>query len=199
MIDRSNYMLASLCSLVLIFSAFVGAARAEEGLYAEPVSADAAFVRYFGEAPAKLALNGEKLPTSDMKPGLYSDFSSEAFAGLQAGAFYTLVLDADGSVLDQIMGTSPKTGKSLLSLINLTDETAVSLKTADGSVDILSDIASSALGEREVNPITVPVRVFGATDYAQQDLALQANAIVTIVALPGGESQVLTDLIQNRR
>lgn len=104
---------------------------------------------------------------------------------LSAGRFYTVVV-TDGANLIEDPSLSNR-AKTLLLLYNLSDE-AVTLKTADGSTEVIPEVASGLSGSVEVNPITVALGVFAGDTAAEtfDELQLERGAVYSAFVLPDG-------------
>ncbi|WP_109512494.1 alginate O-acetyltransferase AlgF [Pseudomonas ovata] len=100
---------------------------------------------------------------------------------LASDHYYTLVNHANGK--PQLVEESPfkNKQKSLVRVQNLSDQ-ALSLKTADGSAEVVKTVAAKGTGEREVNPVKVGLALYSG-DKKVSDLKP--------IALERGEAAVL--------
>lgn len=153
---KLKLIVISFVSAIALLSSFVCAQ--DEGLYPDPPPADAAFVRVVHSAlnfePTSLVVGSRDFP--ELAFGEVSDYhiviqgNRKVFLGelekeieIFAGKFYTLALTANSEeVLVTLIedSTSTNRAKALLSLYNLSSLEKVSLKTADGTVNVLTDI-----------------------------------------------------------
>ena len=150
----------------------------DEGLYPAPPPADAAFVRIVHAAPDVESINivvgDTSFPEIDFGQATdhYIVIQGKRKASLgqleqeieiAAGKLYTLAItSSEGNVVltlveDTIISNRTK---ALLSLYNFSSLEKVSLKTADGSVDILLDIVPLQTGNIEVNGINIDLATF---------------------------------------
>ncbi|KQQ50729.1 alginate O-acetyltransferase [Pseudomonas sp. Leaf127] len=100
---------------------------------------------------------------------------------LASDHYYTLVNPANGK--PQLVEEAPfkNKQKSLVRVQNLSDQ-ALSLKTADGSAEVVKTVAAKGTGEREVNPVKVGLALYSG-DKKVSDLKP--------IALERGEAAVL--------
>lgn len=152
--------------LLLLVSA---AAAQDEGLYAPAPPADAAFVRVLnaGAGAVTPTLGGTAFEA--LAAGTVSSYrvvlqgSTELAAGdvtgaleVEAGRFYTVLLTDEAALLED--PALQNRAQALLLLYNVSGA-PVSLKTADGATDVISEVAPGEVGSIEVNAISV---AFGA-------------------------------------
>lgn len=186
-----------LVSLMSFMSLLFSASAQDEGLYAPAPPADAAFVRVLhaaegaGEVTPSLGdTSFEALSYGSVSPyrvvlqGTAALSAGDVSGALEldAGRFYTVVLTDTATLLQD--PTLQNRAQTLLVLYNVS-ESPVSLKTADGSTDVIPDVAPSELGSIEVNPISVAFGVFsGETALtAFDEVALERGAVYSSFVL----------------
>ncbi|MEM7736127.1 MAG: alginate O-acetyltransferase AlgF [Deinococcota bacterium] len=149
----------------------------DEALYPDPPPANAAFVRFVDAGAVSNAVDVtladvtyilEPLGFTPYRPIIEGESSWQALGSvgtltLAAQGFYTVVLrdGADGVsalLIEDILHDNR--ARTLLMLYNLTDVSELYLKTADGSVDIVSAVTPDTVGGIQVNPIAVDLGVF---------------------------------------
>ncbi len=108
---------------------------------------------------------------------------------LGAGKFYSIVVSAGQGRLveDPILKSR---AKALLRMYNLTAKTALSLKTADGKVAIIDNVAAAAASDREVSGATLKLAVFdGAAKLAETpEVAIKRGFVYSVMAIGSGDS-----------
>lgn len=176
------------------------AAGQEEGLYAPAPPADAAFVRIFNATsedvnPTLGAVTYEALPQGSASPyQVVTQGANTLTAGpvtstleLSAGRFYTVVLTDSANLIED--PSLSNRAKTLLLLYNLSDE-AVTLKTADGSTEVIPEVASGLSGSVEVNPVAVALGVFSGETAVEtfDEVQLERGAVYSAFVLPQGSA-----------
>lgn len=182
---------------------------AESGLYDPAPPPGSAFVRVINATEAaELAatLDGAGwIKTDALGPSAYRPVPAgahEAAIGgksaalaIEAGQFYSVVADGDAAAPGLTVMPDPKLdsmAKALISLYNLTDRPALSLKTADGKVAVIESVAAEATGNRQVNPLKVQFAVFeGDHPIATIDeVAIERGAAYSVIVTDiGGKLQ----------
>ena len=186
---------AGFIGLCLVWG-LIWASAQDEGLYAPAPPADAAFVRIFstrqGEmtptlgdtsfqalaygkvSPYRVVLQGD----ADLTAGNVTDTLS-----LQAGRFYTVIVGENASLLED--PTLENRAQTLLLLYNTSSE-PVNLKTADGSTDVIPDVAPGEVGSIPVNPISVAFGAFRGDDALTtfDEVQLERSAAYSTFVLP---------------
>lgn len=163
--------------LTVLFTMLLGLlslqAHANDGaLYAPAAPKGSAFVRLLnaGNEPVSAAIAGvtiksvpsmESSSFSFLPAGSYTTkLGSQSLpVKLEADHYYTLVNLSDGAprLVDEAGFKDRR--KSLMRLHNLTDR-QLSVKTTDGKTEVISSVAPSAQGEREINPVKIQLALF---------------------------------------
>lgn len=191
----------------LLLSVLAGAAQADEAaLYAPTAPPGSAFVRAFNADTADIDVTVGSLSLNDIGAHDSSEFrflpagSYSASTGtkdlpvkLDSNQYYTLVQMPGGQL--QLREEPPFAGKqkALLRLQNLSDS-PLTLKTADGKTDVITQVAGKASGEREINPLKVRLALF-AGDNKVSDLAplvLERGELVCLYVTGSGSNLVST-------
>lgn len=89
----------------------------------------------------------------------YTPVSAKALNGVDAGAYLTVVLAADGVLHTIAEDPRASASKVSLYLVNATDQ-ALELRLADGSVTVIGAVDPMASGLRAVNPVAISLGVF---------------------------------------
>jgi alginate O-acetyltransferase complex protein AlgF len=187
-------------TLLLLLTFSVAIAQEDVGLYAPAPPPDAAFVRVVN------ATAGEIMPTlgdtayGAQEPGAVSPYrvvlqgTADLSAGdvtaaleLSAGRFYTVILTGSAQLIED--PTLTNRTQALLLLYNLSD-TPVNLKTADGSTDVIPDVAPGEVGSIPVNPISVAFGAFAGDAVLQtfEEVSLERGAAYSTFVLPEGSA-----------
>ena len=180
----------------LVVLSLAWAAAQDEGLYAPAPPADAAFVRilnttraeitptlgdasfgalaYGKVSPYRVVLQGD----ADLNAGNVTDTLI-----LQAGRFYTVTVGESATLTQD--PTLENRAQTLLLLYNASGE-PVNLKTADGSTDVIPDVAPGEVGSIPVNPISVAFGAFrgSAALTAFDEVQLERSAAYSTFVLP---------------
>lgn len=158
--------------LLLVAALGLGGAMAQDSLYDPAPPANSAFVRLFNDntAPTDATLDTKtfKGGSHNATPYLVIPEGSRAFAAgkvsasfaIKAGKFYTIVLGQGQAVLMEDLNNTNRT-KSLVALYNLTDGSALSLKTADGKTNVLEGVVNNTNKAIIVNGVKIAFGVFG--------------------------------------
>jgi len=146
----------------------------DAGLYDPAPPAGSAFVRFINlgakNEACKPDIRGKSYDSIDQnKVGPYVPAKSgdaelkldaaSAKETLEEGGYYTVVYRGDAlSVIKDDAIKNPV--KSMVAFYNLTPRNDISLKTADGKVDVIKSLASGKSGYREINAVTVKLVVY---------------------------------------
>ncbi len=188
--------LVLLAFVVVAFGA--GQSRAQdEGLY-DPVAPEgSAFVRLINagtaDQAAKPEIRGKAYnEVGHNKAGAYvpvkegqADIAvgaAKASETLESGAYYTAVLK--GETLTVLKDEALKDqSKAIIGFYNLTGK-KLSLKTADGKIEVVPAVEPGKAGYREINPLAVQLAVFdGDTKTADvPNVELKRNAATGVMA-----------------
>lgn len=138
---------------LLLIQISTSVAADEVLLYDAPPPADAAFVRFLGRSEEKATWKGLTFESGDKSLSDYFVVHAPK-VDAQAGAF--LIVLPDESVIEE-----PKkdVAKVTLGLVNLSGK-PVSLRTADGKVEIIAQVEFDHAGWRAVNPVAVKAQIF---------------------------------------
>lgn len=138
-------------------------------LYDAPLPDDAAFVRFINVTQDATVFDA--LVTADqMNAPDFIVLRADTVEGMEAGAFYTVLPDATESTR---IVTEPARdpARVMVALINLSD-TDLTLRTADGSIEIVAPVKPQDAGYRSMNPVQVPVAVFAGNEIRGEVLDL---------------------------
>ena len=149
------------------------ARAADEALYGPAAPPGSAFLRVFNASGQPLAgaqVGNQRIDST--AAGSASDFvflppgRHELSTGgqsqtveLASGQAYTAVVDGSGIQILEA-GRFDNRLKALVMFYNLTDEAALTLRTADGSTEVVGATPAPGLQSREVNPVNVDFAVF---------------------------------------
>ena len=183
-----------LAGLLLLVSA---ASAQDEGLYAPAPPADAAFVRVLNAGAGELTPTLGETAFGALDAGTVSPYrvvlqgSAELAAGdvtstleVEAGRFYTVLLTDEATLLED--PALQNRAQALLLLYNVS-AAPVSLKTADGTTDVIPEVAPGAVGSTEVNAIAVAFGAFSgdAALSTFDEVQLERGAAYSTFVLPG--------------
>ena len=172
------------------------ASAQDEGLYAPAPPADAAFVRILNIGQAEVTPTLGDTGFQALAYGKVSPYrvvlqgDAELTAGdvtdtlkLQAGRFYTVTVGDRASLIED--PTLENRAQTLLLLYNTSDK-PVNLKTADGSTDVIPDVAPGEVGSIPVNPISVAFGAFRGSEALTKfdELQLERSAAYSTFVLP---------------
>ena len=176
LVEHPRCVARALAALVVVL-AWPSLARAQDaGLYPEPPPADSSFVRVVnarGGARAEAVTVGamDFGPVGPAQATDYRVFRRGSLVVTTGGGstpievvpakFFSVVLTDDGGItlVEDPMNTSR--AKVVLAVYNLSGLAAVDLKTADGKVEIVRQVAPMKVESASVNPIKVSLAVFG--------------------------------------
>ncbi|MNN13431.1 Alginate O-acetyl transferase AlgF [compost metagenome] len=168
---KNRSWMAHACALALGLSAF--AAHAGEGaLYGPQAPKGSAFVRAYNAGNGELSVSVGNTDLSDVAPLGSSDFkflppgnytakvgSQSLPVQLEPNSYYTLVSQPGGQ--PKLVPEPPfrNKQKALVRVQNLSGS-KLTLKTADGKTDVVSNVAPQSHGDREINPVKVNLALF---------------------------------------
>lgn len=187
-------------SMMILGMAAAPALAQDQGLYDPLPPEGSAFVRFVSESPengSKQAKANDKnydylnfkqvssyyvIPQGSVKAGIGSatkDFNAES------GKFYTVVLNESGALDVKDDPQNANEAKSQIVFYNLTDKRDLSLKTADGKVEIVPPLSAGGVGDKQINPVKVSIAVFDG-DTKLKDLgpvSLERGASYSAIAM----------------
>ena len=173
-------------ALLLLVMVLPSAAFAQDALYDPDPPPGSAFVRVLNAAATAAQTSlGERdygsvagysatayrvvaKGTQALKHG-----SAAASFDLAEGSFYTVVLPASGApalLTDPVLSSR---AKALVAFYNLGGEGVWDLKTADGSVPLITGVSAPGVGSREVNGIKVDLAGFSGDTASPTVAAIQ--------------------------
>lgn len=163
------------CAVAALGTFTAPAFAQDQGLYDPLPPEGSAFVRFVSESSE----SGSKQAKANGKGYDYLNFkqvssyyvlpkgSVKAEIGaatkdfnVESGKFYTVVLNESGALDVKTDPQNENQAKSHIVFYNLTDKPNISLKTADGKVEIVPPLAAGAVGDKQINPVKVPLAVF---------------------------------------
>lgn len=154
----------------------------DDALYATAPPVDASFVRFIGfETGEVVQFSGKDFTMKSDEADAYVPVSSADLNGIPAGSFYSLLKNSDGAIVTVQEGLRDDPTKIVITLLNGSDQ-VLSLRVADGSMEVITDIAASSSGQRSVNPIKIELGVFNKQDtnpIASFDVALRRGQNIT--------------------
>ena len=149
------------------------ARAADEALYGPTAPPGSAYLRVFNATHQPLAgaqIGNQRIPStaaagaSDfvfLPPGrheLITGGLSQSVEMASGRAYTAVVADAGIQILEA--GRFDNRLKALVMFYNLTDEAALTLRTADGGTEVVGTTPAPGLQSREVNPVNVDFAVF---------------------------------------
>jgi len=187
-------------ALVLLLASMPAMAAEDDGLYAPPPPAGAAWVRVIGAEDIHLGehvLSGVAYEMIMQGGFTISHHSTVQHVQIEAGKHYTIA--AIGT--QPVLLTDPpleNRARAMLVLYNFTDRPALDLITADGQLKVVEGVATQTSGSRMVQPIIVKlaVAVNGQTVKELNELQLQRGESYSIIATGTGDA-ITAELMQN--
>lgn len=173
----------------------------DQGLYGEPVPADAAFIRWVdvGQNTNRAAF-GRDFADAGIPDQTFTAVSTALLDGADVGAYYTIVATADGSYQTIKEPSRDDTSKVHLILLNA-GEAPVSLVVPTPETDVIPATLSSEAKSRSVNPVSVALAVRSVTTGAtlgEFDVALRRGQNMTfavigedVIAIPSAFGPVI--------
>lgn len=194
-------MLYWLNALLLLFIT-AGAAQAsavDDGLYAPPPPAGAAWVRVLGGSTVQLGEHILSGPAYEMvMQGNYtlSHRSTAQMVQIEAGKHYSF---STYTAQPQLL-TDPQLenrARALLVLYNFSDRLALDLITADGQLKVIENVSVQANGSRMVQPINVRLAVSANGEVLKelQEVQLQRSVSYSVV-VSGAAANITAELIE---
>jgi len=170
-----NNRLGKACAFVVVGLLATQVHADEAALYGPTAPKGSAFVRVYNAGSQEINANVGTAKLSEVGPLGSSDFgflpggdytaqvgSQSLPVKLAADHYYTIVAVPGGQ--PKLVEEPPfkNKQKALVRVQNLSD-TKVTLKTADGKTPVVPDVAPSARGDREINPVNVKLALFNGT------------------------------------
>lgn len=189
----------------MLLSLLAGAAHADEAALYEPSAPPgSAFVRAYNADTESLDVRVGNVNLNNIDSRDSSDFNYLAAGSynlssgnqtlpvkLVSEQFYTLVQLPGGQL--QLRDEPPYEGrhKALLRLQNLSDS-PLTLKTADGKTEVITQVAGKASGEREINPLKVRLALFAGANKVSdlEPLVLERGELVCLYVTGSGSNLV---------
>lgn len=149
------------------------ARAADEALYGPAAPPGSAYLRVFnttGQPLSGIQIGNQRIPSTSaarasefvfLPPGRHELITRGHSQSVEmtSGRAYTAVVDEAGIQILEA-GRFDNRLKALVMFYNLTDEAALSLRTADGGTEVVGTTPAPGLQSREVNPVNVDFAVF---------------------------------------
>jgi alginate O-acetyltransferase complex protein AlgF len=188
------------CGIMVLSAVAMPAFAQDQGLYDPLPPEGSAFVRFISESAesgSKQAKANDKgydylnskqvssyyvIPQGSVKTAIGAatkDFNAES------GKFYTVVLNEGGALEVKDDPKNENEAKSQIVFYNLTDKPDLSLKTADGKVEIVPPLSAGQVGDKQINPVKVSIAIFDG-DKKLKDLgpvSLERGASYSAIAM----------------
>lgn len=160
----------------------------DEQLYGPPLPDDAAFVRTLGGDASSLA---DVFGTTLTADGNYTVILADTTDGIERGQYVTVLPNVTIVHEPQI-----DKAKVQIALVNAGYPALVSLKTADGKVEITTAPTGGA-GFREVNPLVLSVAIFEGESMVGDpfEMQLRRDENPTVLVALDGSSTVQTSRV----
>ncbi len=148
---------------------------ADVGLYDPLPPKHSAFVRFISNRPVtgseEIKANGKTFDYLDYRevssyfvlPGGHLKIQVGEALGefdVEEGGFYTVVLNPDKTLGLKKDPGSDNQAKAQIIFYNLSQAADVSLKTADGKIDIVPTLSPGQISDRQINPVKVSLAVY---------------------------------------
>lgn len=184
-----------------LIGAVCGVAQAEGGLYEPAPPPGSAFLRVINASggPVDLQLDGKSFVQAG--DAAASDYvvtpqgrKTASLKGqsmpltLGAGKFYSLVIASPPKLIEDPAMQSR--AKALLRLYNLTSRPSLSLKTADGKIAVIENVAPQSAADRMVNAAKLSFGVYdGATQLAKTpEVSIERGSAYSVIAIDKGDA-----------
>jgi len=114
---------------------------------------------------------------------------------LATGHYYSLVVLANGitKVIEDL--GKPDQRKATISVYNLSAVETVSLKTADGKVAVVENIAKGSRQDRAINPVKVALALYSPEPTAVAAMTLERGQVLSLF-VTGDKSQLISTWIK---
>ena len=183
-------------------------ANVDEGLYDPLPPEGSAFVRFVnarigdGSEPASAAgktldyLHFKEISSYFVVPE--GDVTAEIGDSgkdfeVDAGGFYTVVIEKDGELKVYRDEQSDNRAKAQIIFYNFDPQSDLSLKTNDGKVEVIPAVATAESGAQLINPVKVPLAVYNG-DRIVEDLgalSLERSQSYSVVVFPDKEARFI--------
>lgn len=112
-------------------------------------------------------------------PALQIQTFTQSFP-MSSGHYYSVVMTGEGNTQILEDAGKPDARKATISLYNLSTSDSLSLKTADGKIAIINNVAKAGRGDRAINPVKLELAVFTPTPVAVQAIALERSQVFSL-------------------
>ncbi len=191
---------SSALALALGAASFGAFAGGEGALYGPQAPKGSTFVRAYNAGSGELSVSVGNATLNDISPLGSSDFkflppgnytakvgSQSLPVKLDPDSYYTLVSQPGGQ--PRLVPEPPfkNKQKALVRVQNLSGK-ALTLKTADGKTEVVSNVAPQSHGDREINPVKVNLALFdGAKKVSDlKPVALERGEVVCLYVTGDG-------------
>lgn len=163
------------CVFALLATGPVPALAQDQGLYDPLPPEGSAFVRFMSEYETtgsnQAKANGKGYDYLNFKqvssyyvvpqgPVKAEVGAASADFNAESGQFYTVVFNDAGQLEIKTDPKNENQAKSQVIFYNLSDNDDLSLKTADGSVEVVPPLAPGEVADKEINPVKVSLAVY---------------------------------------
>ncbi len=163
----------------------------DAGLYADAAPDDAAFVRFFGfPADSTAQFGGRVFETGESNA--YVAISASQLNGVAPGSYTSVVFDEEGPMATISEPLRTDRSKVHLFVVNASAH-VMSLKTSDGGIPVVKNVAPGMSVSRAVNPVKAALALFVQdedTPIAAFDLVLRRGQNVSFV-VTGSDVQLV--------
>ncbi|MFP4313015.1 MAG: alginate O-acetyltransferase AlgF [Alphaproteobacteria bacterium] len=150
-------------------------ANPDAGLYDPLPPEGSAFIRFIGDyndtGSDEATLNGKAYEYVEFKeitsyfvvPEGETEISigdAQDSYSIEAGKFYSVVQTGENDLALMEDKPNENRAKALLNFYNLTENGSLSVKTNDGSVEVIEEVSDAQSGHREINPVKVNLAVY---------------------------------------
>lgn len=210
--------LSSLCFCAALFaSAQAFAVNADSGLYDPVPPPDSAFVRFLGawetSGSKEAQVNSKALEYVDFQelssyfvakegPATISVGDARGEATMEEGKYYTVVLEGARKLRVVEDKQNDNLAKSQVMFYNLNPGNTLSLKTSDGSVEIVPKTPAGEVGARQINPVKVSLAIYDEGGRVLRDLgplAMERGRSYSIIAYSNNDVKVVTSTTNTTR
>lgn len=157
---------------------------ADEGLYDPAPPEGSAFVRFVSDyeisGSKPVMVNDKTYDYLDYKEAssyfVFPEGDIQAKVGdssgnfpVEAGGFYTVILTDNGTLSIKSDPQNNNQAKAQILLYNLSGQDNLSLKTADGAIEVIPPVGNGEVADKQINPVRVSLAVYSG-DQKVKDL-----------------------------
>lgn len=194
----------SLLLTALAFSGRALAVNADAGLYDPVPPEDSAFVRFVStfqtSGSDEVQIDGksmeyisfQELSSYFVAPGGKADIrigDTQRDFELSEGKFYTVVLKGRDELHIYEDDANDNLARAQIIFYNFSPQKSLSLKTADGKIEVLPAVAANGKATKEINPVKVSLAVYDGDRVLHNlgPISLERSRSYNVIAYPNND------------